>query len=98
MSTAADFTLCAPHGRVENEDADPVGDGHADADMAATQPPEPARPNPEPDVPASPLDDEPGERPDEPGEHRARQPGKGAMLLQRGLPVASAVVHRSARV
>ncbi|MEO7852063.1 MAG: hypothetical protein ABIR94_07380 [Rubrivivax sp.] len=78
MSTPDEVTVSPPHGRVENEDADPVGDGHADADMAVSQPPEPALPNPEPDVPPSPLDNEPGEGPDEPGEHRGHQPDRAA--------------------
>ena len=50
--------------RREDESADPVGDGHADADFAANLPPVPGRPNPEPDQP-SPTPDDEGEMPDE---------------------------------
>lgn len=35
----------------EDESADPVGDGHSDAELAAGLPPQPGRPNPEPDPP-----------------------------------------------
>lgn len=35
----------------EDESADPVGDGYADAALAASLPPRPDRPNPEPDPP-----------------------------------------------
>lgn len=59
----------------EDESADPVGDGHADADLAASLPPRPGRPNPEPDPPdgdtplpgdgdvPTPDDDGPGHQP-----------------------------------
>ena len=36
----------------EDESTDPVGDGHADAELAANLPPVPGRPNPEPDQPS----------------------------------------------
>jgi hypothetical protein len=61
---------------VENEDADPVGDGQSDARYAATQPPQPGLPNPEPDTPLPPPVDAPGEHPDKPGGPVA--PGNGA--------------------
>ena len=50
---------------VENEDADPVGDGHSDADYAAATPPLPPRtPNPQPDVPAAPPQEPDASPPD----------------------------------
>lgn len=59
-----------PLPRREDESADPVGDGHSDAEFAAQLPPVPGRPNPEPDQPApSPPDD--GGLPDEPDDDQA---------------------------
>ncbi len=64
-------------GHGEDESADPVGDGQSDATLAAGLPPQPGRPNPEPDPPdtpspVSPEDDVPA--PDD--DHRHHQPGR----------------------
>jgi hypothetical protein len=52
----------ANHAAGEDEAADPVGDGHADADDAEQMPP-PAHPNPSPDQQQLPGDGDPPERP-----------------------------------
>ena len=67
----------------DDESADPVGDGHADAALAASLPPRPDRPNPEPDPPAdAPPVSPDGDLPpaDDGGPH---QPGREPALLSR---------------
>ena len=63
---------------VEDENSDPVGDGHSDADYAATHPkPRGPHPSPEPDGPApvEPIepDDSGGESPDDAGDRVPRR-------------------------
>lgn len=85
--------------RVEDESADPVGDGHSDAEYAervkaATAPP--GRPNPEPDTPVPAVpDDAADDEADDAGE-ADRRPGKHAP----GGPAAlhSVAVPSSARI
>jgi hypothetical protein len=59
---------------VEDESADPVGDGHSDADYAAQMPP-PQHPNPAPDQSEPPGEGPDGERPD--GEGEGQGDGEG---------------------
>jgi hypothetical protein len=44
-----------PAQEIEDESADPVGDGHSDAELAATQPPAPPRPDLQRKPPRKPL-------------------------------------------
>lgn len=64
--------------RPEDESADPVGDGHSDAEFASRVVIQPGRPNPEPDGPPPVMPDVPadaGADDDEDSErHPARRP------------------------
>jgi len=63
----------------EDESADPVGDGHSDADFAQAQAPVPGQPNPQPDPPhpRKPGDEEEDDdAPDDEGDAELRKPGR----------------------
>ena len=63
----------------EDESADPVGDGHSDADLAnnvVTQ--QPGRPNPEPDVPSPVVPDQPADDETDEGQESERHPARRA--------------------
>jgi hypothetical protein len=63
---------------IESESADPVGDGHSDADYAAQMPP-PDRPNPSPDKQESPEEERDRERERERHHDRDDDPPSGPL-------------------
>jgi hypothetical protein len=76
----SDVARRVPRHTVEDESADPVGDGHSDADFAA-QLPLPGAPNPAPDQgdgTHEPDDGEPTDDPGDEGDLHHHDPRQGA--------------------
>jgi hypothetical protein len=76
VGNAPDGAVPRPGSGREDESADPVGDGHSDAEFAVAQPPVPGRENPGPDTP-EPVDPDAPDLPDEEGDVEHHRPGHG---------------------